>query len=191
MTHPQSSSPLASCASPANRRCGVFMLRSATLSDAGALADIYNLYVADTTISFEEEIVTPATMHERVSKVIDGGLPWIVVEEDRIVRGYAYATPWRMRRAYRYSTETSVYVSKPHVGKGLGSLLYRDLLDRLSSCGVHVAIGGIALPNDASVALHEKLGFKKVAHFEEVGMKFGKWIDVGYWQKVVSSTMVS
>jgi L-amino acid N-acyltransferase YncA len=167
------------------------MLRSATLSDAGALADIYNPYVAETTISFEEEIVSPATMQERISKVIDGGLPWIVLEGDGVVHGYAYATPWRVRPAYRYSTETTVYVSKPDVGKGLGFLLYRELLGRLASCGVHVAIGGIALPNDASVALHEKLGFKKVAHFEEVGMKFGKWIDVGYWQKVVSSTLVA
>ena len=128
------------------------MIRSATVSDAAALADIYNPYVADTTISFEEEIVSPATMQERIAKVVDGGSPWIVVEEGGVIRGYAYAMPWRVRRAYRYSTETTVYISKPHVGKGLGSLLYRELLGRLTSFGVHVAIGGIALPNDASVA---------------------------------------
>lgn len=80
-----------------------------------------------------------------------------------------------------------MYLTKAHVGKGSGSLLYSELLARLASLGAHVAIGGVALPNDASVALHEKLGFRKVAHFEEVGHKFGKWVDVGYWQKRLAS----
>jgi phosphinothricin acetyltransferase len=163
------------------------VIRSATLDDTKAIVDIYNPYVAETIITFEEEAVSSAEMAERISKVIDGGLPWIVIEDDGVVCGYAYATPWRVRRAYRFSTETTVYLAKSCIGKGYGSALYCELLDRLSACGAHLAIGGIALPNEASVALHEKFGFKKVAHFAEVGKKFGKWVDVGYWQTTLPS----
>ena len=96
--------------------------------------------------------------------------------------GYAYATPWRVRSAYRFSVESSVYVSPDHPRKGVGTRLYRQLIDELRARGLHMVIGGIAQPNEASVALHEAMGFKKVAHFSEVGMKFGRWIDVGYWE---------
>ena len=99
--------------------------------------------------------------------------------------GYAYATAWRVRRGYRYSTEVTVYVDPGAGGRGIGSLLYTDLIAALQERGIHAAMGGIALPNDASVALHEKFGFKKVAHFEQVGVKFDRWIDVGYWQRIL------
>lgn len=162
------------------------MIRTADLSDATAIADIYNPYIAETVITFEEKSVSAAAIAERISQVLDRGLPWIVIEQAGNVCGYAYATAWRVRDAYRFSTETTVYVAKTHIGRGLGTLLYDELLNKLTSSGAHLAIGGIALPNAASVALHEKLGFKKVAQFEEVGMKFGRWIDVGYWQKILA-----
>ena len=96
--------------------------------------------------------------------------------------GYASATKWKGRSAYRFSVETTIYLAPHSVGKRIGTELYRHLLDQLRDLGLHTAIGGVALPNPASVALHEKCGFRKVAHFGEVGFKFGKWIDVAYWQ---------
>jgi phosphinothricin acetyltransferase len=87
-----------------------------------------------------------------------------------------------VRAAYRYSAETSVYVAQGQGGRGIGSALYKALLEELRTRGIHMAIGGIAQPNPASVALHESLGFEKVAHFKQVGRKFDRWIDVGYWE---------
>lgn len=157
------------------------MIRAATGDDAGAVAAIYNHYIATTTISFEEHPVAAAEMAGRIASV-GATLPWLVFEQDGVVVGYAYATPWRARSAYRFSVESSVYVSPEHPRRGIGSRLYRALLDELRPRGLHMVIGGIAQPNEASVALHEAMGFEKVAHFKEVGMKFGRWIDVAYWE---------
>jgi phosphinothricin acetyltransferase len=135
-----------------------------------------------TAITFEEEAVTEQDMAQRIADVSAAGLPWLVLEVDGKVAGYAYATKWRVRPAYRYSVESTIYLDQAFAGRGLGRLLYGALLDELRKRELHLVIGGIALPNDGSVALHEKLGFRKVAHFTEVGMKFGRWIDVGYWE---------
>jgi len=158
-------------------------LRDALAADGAALADIYNHYIDDTVVTFEETRVDGAEMNRRVAEVQALNLPWLVAEEEGRVTGYAYATTWRTRVAYRYCTEVTVYLDQHHFGRGLGTALYRELFDRLESSGMHVLLGCIALPNAASVALHERFGMKKVAHFEEVGFKFGRWIDVGYWQK--------
>jgi phosphinothricin acetyltransferase len=159
-----------------------FLIRAATADDAVSIASIYNHYVLSTSISFEEAAVSVPEMAQRIADVQAGGLPWLVAEADGVIAGYVYATKWRVRHAYRFSVETSVYLAPESAGNGIGSALYRVLLDRLREGGSHLAIGGIALPNPASVALHEKLGFEKVAHFKEVGFKFGRWTDVGYWQ---------
>jgi phosphinothricin acetyltransferase len=121
-------------------------------------------------------------MAQRVSDVQDAGLPWLVLEVEGRVRGYAYATRWRVRPAYRNSVESTVYLEHDAAGSGWGTDLYLALIDALRGKGLHLVIGGIALPNERSIALHEKLGFAKVAHFSEVGFKFGQWHDVGYWQ---------
>jgi len=134
--------------------------------------------VLNTAISFEEVAVSTATMAGRIA----GGLPWLVFEQDAVVLGYAYASPWRTRPAYRHAVEASVYLAVDATGRGLGRQLYQALLAQLRALGLHCVIGGIAQPNPASVALHQALGFRKVAHFEEVGWKHGRWIDVGYWQ---------
>ena len=157
-------------------------LRDATPDDASVICAIYNYYVSTTTISFEEETVSPATMCQRISAVQDAGLPWLVAIVDGELAGYAYATPWRVRPAYRFSVETSVYVAHDKPRRGLGRALYAMLLERLRQERIHLVIGGIALPNAASVALHEAMGYEKAAHFSEVGRKFDRWIDVGYWQ---------
>lgn len=159
-------------------------IRAANIADAEAICDIYNHYVSNTTISFEELAVTSAEMSRRILD-ISKSLPWLVIESDGVIEGYAYATQWRVRAAYRFSVEVTVYLSPAVIGKGYGASLYGKLLEQLSRLGVHAAIAGIALPNDASIKLHEKMGFRKVAHFEQVGFKNKQWIDVGYWQKLL------
>ncbi|MBB3219789.1 arsinothricin resistance N-acetyltransferase ArsN1 family B [Pseudoduganella umbonata] len=159
------------------------MIREARPGDAAAIAAIYNPYIEDTTVSFEEVAVSAGDMGGRIAAVQDGALPWLVLElPDGAIAGYAYATAWRVRHAYRFSVETSVYLARGSERQGHGTALYLALLERLRARGCHLAIAGIAQPNDASVALHEKLGYKKVAHFGEVGFKFGRWLDVGYWE---------
>lgn len=158
-------------------------LRDATADDGAALADIYNYYIGETTVTFEETRVSGGDMAERVAEVQRLGLPWLVAEQAGRLVGYAYATTWRTRVAYRYCTEVTVYLDRRAFGRGFGTQLYAELFERLEPSGMHALLGCIALPNEASVALHEKFGMKKVAHFEEVGFKFGRWIDVGYWQK--------
>ncbi|MCX7746001.1 MAG: GNAT family N-acetyltransferase [Clostridia bacterium] len=157
------------------------MIRKVNLADSKAICDIYNYYISNTTITFEEAQVTQEEMNNRI-KDISSKLPWIVYECDGVVVGYAYATIWKARSAYRYSAELSVYIDVNHKRRGIGSELYRYVIELLRDREFHSAIGGIALPNSASVRLHEKLGFKKVAHFEQIGFKQNTWIDVGYWQ---------
>jgi phosphinothricin acetyltransferase len=157
-------------------------LRPASSADAAPICAIYNTYVATTAITFEEEAVTERDMAQRIADVGAAGLPWLVLEVDGKLVGYAYATKWRVRTAYRHSVESTVYLDQAFAGRGLGRILYGALLEELRQRELHLVIGGIALPNDSSVGLHEKLGFRKVAHFTEVGMKFGRWIDVGYWE---------
>lgn len=158
------------------------MIRPAEPRDAAAITAIYNHYIANTTITFEEEAITAQDIAERIEEIGSANLPWLVAEEDGAIVGYAYASKWKGRCAYRYSVECAVYFSPSSVSKGWGTKLYDALFAVLREKSIHVVIGGIALPNPASVALHEKLGMKKVAHFSEVGFKFDRWLDVGYWQ---------
>lgn len=159
------------------------MIREVQDNDAEAICDIYNHYIANTIITFEEKILTPTIMLSRIINVLDTKLPWLVVEDSSgQVIGYAYATKWRERHSYRFSVEVTVYLSPEHGRKGLGTQLYKVLFDRLKAQGIHSVIGGITLPNVASVAMHEKFNMVKVAHFKEVGLKFNRWLDVGYWQ---------
>ena len=124
-------------------------------------------------------------MGERITAVHAAGLPWLVAEQAGTVHAYAYASPWKARSAYRHTLEVTVYVALGRERRGLGRALYGELERRLVAAGTHVLLGGIALPNDASVALHERLGFVQVGRLREVGLKFGRWIDVGYWQKTL------
>ena len=157
-------------------------IHTASAAHAGAIVEIYNHYVRETIVTFEEEPVSAAEMASRIAEVATHGLPWLVAEQDRAVVGYAYASRWKERVAYRYSVESTVYLASGRDRQGLGSALYSELFRRLAAAGSHAVIAGIALPNAGSVALHEKFGMSKVAHFKEVGFKFGRWIDVGYWE---------
>lgn len=156
-------------------------IRPATSADAAAICDIYNHYVRTTSISFELEQVSVAEMAQRIED-ISAQFPWLVYQEQERILGYAYASPWKPRKAYQHSVESSIYLAPGSGGKGIGVQLYQTLFGLLKECAVHAVIGGIAMPNVASVALHEKMGFVKVAHFNQVGKKFDQWIDVGYWQ---------
>ncbi|WP_337879538.1 arsinothricin resistance N-acetyltransferase ArsN1 family B [Rheinheimera sp.] len=160
-------------------------LRNAAARDAAAIAAIYNHYVLNTSVTFEEEQVNEAQMTERIAEVQQAGFPWLVLLEQGEVLGYAYASPWRLRSAYRFSAESTVYLKADLSGRGYGSQLYMALLARLKELGFRTVMGGITLPNRQSVQLHEKCGFAKVAHFSQVGYKFGQWLDVGYWQKLL------
>ena len=157
------------------------MIRPATSHDAAAVAAIYNHYVVNSIITFEETPVPVDDMAARMNAVT-ASLPWLAFESDGNLQGYAYASPWKSRCAYRFAVETTVYLAPKATGRGIGTRLYAALLDELRGCSLHSVIGGVALPNAASVALHEKLGFEKVAHFKQVGWKFDHWIDVGYWE---------
>ena len=108
-------------------------------------------------------------------------LPWLVIEEAGVLAGYARASPWKTRPAYRHTVEGSVYVDPPFQRRGHGRRVYEALLAELRGREVHVVLAGIALPNPASIALHESLGFAPSGVMREVGWKFGRWIDVGYW----------
>ena len=161
------------------------MIREATPADAAAIAEIYNHYILHTIVTFEEEPVAASEIASRIEEVEASKLPWIVALRDGRVVGYAYASKWKGRCAYRYSTEVTVYLHHEQGGRGIGSELYSALFPMLQERKLHAAMGGISLPNAASVALHEKFGMEKVAHFKEVGFKFGEWIDVGYWARIL------
>lgn len=161
------------------------MIRQATSADAAAIASIYNHYVLNTSVTFEEQAVATEQMAERIGQVKADGLPWLALEQNGELLGYAYATKWRARSAYRFSVESTVYVKDGVTAKGLGSQLYQQLLAELKALGLHLVIGGITLPNEKSVALHEKFGFEKCGHLQQVGFKFEQWRDVGYWQKLL------
>jgi len=159
----------------------VRMIRNIETKDIPQILDIYNYYIKNTTITFEEESVTELEMGIRVDEYIRN-FPWLVFEENNEILGYCYATKWRVRSAYKHSAEVTVYVSKDNHGKGIGTLLYKELIKQCKEKDMHVLVAGIALPNDKSQKLHEKMGFRKIAHFEEIGKKFDQWIDVGYWE---------
>ena len=161
------------------------IIRRASPTDAGPIARIYNHFVENTVITFEEEAVSAPDMAARIAEAQGLSLPWLVAEVEGAIVGYAYARRWRPRSAYRYSAETTIYLERGFEGRRIGATLYSALLPLLRERGIHVAIGGVALPNDASVALHEKLGFERVATFRQVGFKHDRWVDVAYWQLVL------
>lgn len=160
------------------------MIREIRLSDAQSICDIYNEYIKNSTITFEEIPVPSEEMVEHI-KAATMDYPWLVYEIDRKVVGYVYGRKWRERAAYRNSVEAGIYLHPEFTGKGIGSELMKEILRTLKEKSFHTVISGIAFPNPASIALCEKFGFTKVAHFKEVGYKFDKWIDVGYWQLIL------
>lgn len=163
-------------------------IRSVKIEDAADLVAIYAPYVEGTAITFETEVPTVADFAGRIEKTLEK-FPYLVAEEDGRVVGYAYASTYYARAAYDWTVELSVYVSKEARGKGIGSLLYDALEEDLTARGFKNFLACIALPNPASLALHEKRGYGQVAHFKKVGYKFDTWHDIVWLQKSLVGEM--
>jgi L-amino acid N-acyltransferase YncA len=159
------------------------MIRVATPDDAAAIAAIYAPIVCDTTISFELQPPGADEMRTRIESTLHR-LPWLVsLDQAGAINGYVYAGKHRDPGAYQWSVNTSVYVRQDSRGQGVGKRLYPALLDELARLGYFQAFAGIALPNAASVALHESVGFQPIGVYKNVGHKLGAWRDVGWWQR--------
>lgn len=149
--------------------------------DAAACAAIYGPYVAASAVSFEEEAPSAEELAGRIERTTRTH-PWLVLEDEGRLVGYAYACPHRTRAAYRWAADVAIYVDPAHQRRGGGRRLYTALLDLLRAQGLRVAVAGITLPNDASVALHRALGFEPVGTHRAIGWKAGAWRDVSWWQ---------
>jgi len=160
-------------------------IRLAKESDAAALLEIYAPYVSGTSITFETEVPEAASFGQRIRHYLDF-CPWLVSESDGIITGYAYASRYRERVAYQWSVECSVYIHASYMRNGIASALYKALFDILQVQGFRNVYAVINLPNDRSVALHERLGFRYFATYEKVGYKLGQWKNVGWWQLVLN-----
>jgi L-amino acid N-acyltransferase YncA len=156
------------------------LIRLAREDDAGAIASIYRPYVEASRISFEEVAPDSAEIARRMTSPQH---PWLALEEDGRLAGYCVSSPYHKREAYRWTVETGIYLTVGAQGRGLGRTLLVAMLELLTRQGYATAIGTIALPNDASIALHEKVGFEAAGMYRSVGFKLGQWVDVGRWQK--------
>lgn len=160
-------------------------IRPVRREDSKSICEIYNYYVVNTNISFEEQPISEGEMERRIVEKTKK-YPWLVYVEEGEIVGYSYVGNWKERSAYRHTVEDTIYVKTDRQGKGIGQKLFEDLLEAVGKDKeIHAIIAVIALPNEKSVAIHERNGFEKVAHFEEVGYKNDTWIDVGYWEKVI------
>jgi L-amino acid N-acyltransferase YncA len=160
---------------------GASIRRADPERDGGACAAIYAPFVAGTAVSFEEQPPSAEEMAARIATTSER-YPWLVAEDGAAVVGYAYAAAHRARAAYRWACDVAVYIGEGHRGHGLGRALYGSLLELLRGQGIQVAVAGITLPNDASVGLHEALGFELVGIYRRIGWKQGQWRDVGWWE---------
>ena len=157
------------------------IIRVAKSSDANSIGHIYRQYVEETTVSFEYQAPTDSEIKYRIKNTIKD-YPWVVVEENNIVKGYAYASSHRDRAAYNWSADCSVYLSKEIHGKGFGKLLYKKIFNYLTQQNIVNVFAGIGLPNDRSVKFHESLGFKEIGTYKNIGFKFNNWWDVSWYQ---------
>jgi L-amino acid N-acyltransferase YncA len=149
--------------------------------DAAACAAIYEPYVRDTVISLEEAPPSADELRGRMERVVRA-YPWLIAEEDGEVAGYAYGAEHRERAAYRWASDVTVYLAPAYYRRGIGRALYTALFDLLARQGIYVVCAGVTLPNEASVGLHESLGFAPVGVYRRISWKFGAWHDVGWWQ---------
>ena len=160
------------------------MIRNVSSRDAKAIVDIYHEYVVNSVATFETEPLRVEEMEGRIAG-ISASYPYLVyVDHDEVV-GYCYAHAWKEKAAYKYTLETTVYLSPGYKGKGIGRQLMERLIEECRVGGYHALIACITEGNEASCSLHEKLGFRKVSHFEKVGLKFGRWLDVVDYELII------
>ncbi|HEY7048491.1 MAG TPA: GNAT family N-acetyltransferase [Jatrophihabitantaceae bacterium] len=161
------------------------MIRDASAEDAAACAAIYAPYVTDTAISFEVDPPPPDEMAERIADA-QRSHAWLVLVDEEHVVGYAYGSPYKVRPAYRWSCEVSVYLELGRRRTGAGRALYSALFDRLADRGYRTLVAGMTLPNDASAGLHRAMGFEPIGTYRRIGWKNGTWHDVAWTQRVLT-----
>lgn len=161
------------------------MIRPATTIDAFDIVSIYNHYIQETTVTFETESIPVQAMQKRISAISSEGIFLVYESVDGII-GYSYAHPWKERKAFCHTWETSVYVSHKHQGAGIGRKLMEELISQCKRTGCHSLIACITANNEVSCKLHLQLGFQKVSHFIEVGYKFNQWLDTVDYELVLS-----
>ena len=163
----------------------VYTIRAAELRDVPHMLEIYNHYVANSTITFDEDALTLAEMRAKFRTVEKLGYPWLVAMSPAgVVLGYAYVTPYRSRAAYRFTVENSIYLGPASTGRGLGGALMTELLARAKAAGIREVVAVIADKGaDASIRLHERFGFRQIGHMGKVGFKFGRWLGTVLMQK--------
>ncbi|MFL1012771.1 GNAT family N-acetyltransferase [Flavisericum labens] len=157
------------------------MIRPLHSNDVRALLEIYNYYVKHSVVTFDDKPLSLKIFEEKINHVL-AEYPVLVFEDNNEILGYAYGSKFRPKPAYKNTVETTVYVKHNAHRKQIGSKLYAELLQLLKQQKFHVALGVLTLPNHASIKLHQRFNFTQVAHFNEVGYKFGKWLDVGVFQ---------
>lgn len=160
----------------------MILVRTVNSEDAEKLVEIYKPYVKETAITFDYEVPSAGDFKEKIAKILKK-YPFLVVENNEEVLGYAYASEYYPKRAYDWTAEITIYLSKAARGKGIGDILYNKLEKELREKGIYRLTSCIAYPDEGSVSFHTKHGFRKVAHFEKVGYKFDKWYDVVWYQK--------
>ncbi len=154
-------------------------------SDATGILDIYAPYIQNTSFTFETEVPSINEFSERIRQYLVQ-YPWLVAEIDGKIAGYAYAVRYRERTAYQWSVESSIYIHDDHQRSGIATMLYSVLFEMLKAQGFRNVYAVINLPNDRSVAFHEKCGFTYFATYEQVGYKLGKWKNVGWWRLILN-----
>lgn len=159
-------------------------IRPAASADAARCAEIYAPYVTDTWVSFERDPPDATEMARRIENY-GASHGWLVAEVEGDIAGYAYGSPHRTREAYATSADVAVYLDATFARSGVGRRLYQALFPILKDRDVHAIFAGIALPNDASIGLHQAMGFTPVGIYREVGWKMGGWRDVGWWQRLL------
>lgn len=157
------------------------MIRKTTIDDSEAIAEIYNFYVLNSTVTFEVEPVTGGEIAKRIQASLDSHLPWLVAEVNGKIIGYCYATPWKARKAYQHSVEVSIYLDAQCQAQGVGTQLYTALFTHLKTRNLHAVMAGIALPNAASIALHEKFSMKRLHIFNKLegNLMIGLMLHIG------------
>jgi len=158
-----------------------FTIRLATEADVPGILDIYAPYIKQSAITFEFKIPSQTAFWQRIQTVL-AEAPWLVCTKGDAVSGYAYASKHRIRDAYRWTRELSVYIHPEHSGKGIATALYVALIELLKIQGYTNALGGIVLPNEVSVHLHQKVGFRRIGVYHQVGFKLGQYWDVEWWE---------
>jgi phosphinothricin acetyltransferase len=157
-------------------------IRKATSDDARAICNIYNYYIENTAITFETAPVSEREMKRRIGEVFESGYSFFAGENEGKIIGYYYTHRWNSRCAYTTTVEESIYLDRDEKGKGYGTQMFEHLLQHVDRSNLHVLLGVICIPNEGSVRLHEKFGFKQVSYMKEIGRKFDQWRDVGHWQ---------